>query len=387
MMVGQTGSNVRSTSVSKAGESGQALIESAIVIPLMTFLILGVIQLSMVQHARIMTEYAAFSAARAGVVWNADRFIMENAAISALMPTNESLRSQSDLANPWQMIRRVLQRALIYQVNRRLSQAVELIKKGTEKITKKLPNIGLSSSVVALAPSTGLTTDQVTGAARVLGARKSIESGVDSVINGARAFAEDALAGGIAAVLGARDDRLVRVDIVSPNLGFLWEGWQSFVKGSSWGAETVEDLAMGRLAQVVGQAFSGQFGGQGEIPFDVAGNTEASRLVIRVRYMYMMRVPFANWIIHNAWLGSQAAKKLYGALWNPQEKKGGRIFAQGEPWHRPHEFEVSQGSPLRQEDLEVVAELADEGVYMLPLTASYSMQMQSDVYRRSVLEK
>ena len=57
------------------------MVESAIVMPLMVFIILGVIQLSMIQHARIMTEYAAYNAARAGIVWNGDPWVMENAAI------------------------------------------------------------------------------------------------------------------------------------------------------------------------------------------------------------------------------------------------------------------------------------------------------------------
>ena len=75
----------------------QAMIESAIVIPLMTFLILGVLQLAMIQHARIMTEYAAFNAARAGIVWNADPWIMENAAIVSLMPTYENVAKDAGM--------------------------------------------------------------------------------------------------------------------------------------------------------------------------------------------------------------------------------------------------------------------------------------------------
>ena len=55
--------------------------------PAMVFLILTIIQLTMVQHARIMTEYAAFCAARAGIVFNADPVAMRQAALVALMPT------------------------------------------------------------------------------------------------------------------------------------------------------------------------------------------------------------------------------------------------------------------------------------------------------------
>lgn len=43
--------------------------------------------MALVQHARLMSEYAAFSAARAGAVWNADPTTMMNAAEMALVPT------------------------------------------------------------------------------------------------------------------------------------------------------------------------------------------------------------------------------------------------------------------------------------------------------------
>lgn len=53
----------------------------------MIFLVLTIIQMTMVQHARIMTDYAAYCAARAGIVFNGDKDAMERAAALALMPT------------------------------------------------------------------------------------------------------------------------------------------------------------------------------------------------------------------------------------------------------------------------------------------------------------
>ncbi len=72
---------------SAGGESGQAVVEAAIVLPAMTFLVLTIMQLTMVQHARIMTQYAAYCAARAGIVYNADNQAMTQAATIALLPT------------------------------------------------------------------------------------------------------------------------------------------------------------------------------------------------------------------------------------------------------------------------------------------------------------
>lgn len=71
----------------RRGESGQVLVEAAIVMPAMTFLILCAIQVTMLQHARIMTEYAAYTAARTGAVFNADPDAMRDSAEIALTPT------------------------------------------------------------------------------------------------------------------------------------------------------------------------------------------------------------------------------------------------------------------------------------------------------------
>src|SRR5947208_5083704 len=68
-------------------QSGQAAVETAIILPLLTFMVLGIIQLTMIQQASLMTEYAAYQAARAGVVWNGDWHKMEDAAIVVLTPT------------------------------------------------------------------------------------------------------------------------------------------------------------------------------------------------------------------------------------------------------------------------------------------------------------
>src|SRR4029079_16997593 len=55
--------------------------------PLMVFMCLGIVQLTMLQHAKLMTEYAAYQAARAGIVWNGNNERMHDAALAALLPT------------------------------------------------------------------------------------------------------------------------------------------------------------------------------------------------------------------------------------------------------------------------------------------------------------
>ncbi len=71
----------------RRGQSGQAAVETALVVPMMVFLVLGTLQLGMVHHARLMTEYAAYRSARAGVVNHGDCGLMKKAALVALLPT------------------------------------------------------------------------------------------------------------------------------------------------------------------------------------------------------------------------------------------------------------------------------------------------------------
>src|SRR5216683_2096877 len=52
------------------GEGGQAVVEAAFVLPLTVVLILCTIQIAQLQQARVLVEYAAFNAARAGIVQN-----------------------------------------------------------------------------------------------------------------------------------------------------------------------------------------------------------------------------------------------------------------------------------------------------------------------------
>lgn len=68
-------------------ESGQAAVESAIVLPLVVFLILGTLQLFMMLQARIMAEYAAYRAVRAGSINHGNCEPMMHAAIASLLPT------------------------------------------------------------------------------------------------------------------------------------------------------------------------------------------------------------------------------------------------------------------------------------------------------------
>lgn len=72
--------------ISSRGESGQAAVEAALTLPLTIFLILGTIQLFMMLQGRIMAEYAAFEAVRAGSRHHGDCEMMTQAGLAAILP-------------------------------------------------------------------------------------------------------------------------------------------------------------------------------------------------------------------------------------------------------------------------------------------------------------
>ena len=78
-------------------QAGQAAVETAIVVPLMTFFILGILQLTLMHQASLMLEYAAFNAARSGAVWNMDKDRMKQAALVSLLPTMQPVRDLADV--------------------------------------------------------------------------------------------------------------------------------------------------------------------------------------------------------------------------------------------------------------------------------------------------
>jgi hypothetical protein len=68
-------------------DSGQAALETALILPLQLFTLLGAIQMSMAYQARLVTEYAAYKTARAASIYRVDCNHMTNAALMALVPT------------------------------------------------------------------------------------------------------------------------------------------------------------------------------------------------------------------------------------------------------------------------------------------------------------
>jgi hypothetical protein len=74
------------SNMSRRRTRGQVAVETALVLPVFVFLILGLLQMGLMSHARVLTKYAAFKAVRAGAVNGGDVAMMENAALGVLLP-------------------------------------------------------------------------------------------------------------------------------------------------------------------------------------------------------------------------------------------------------------------------------------------------------------
>jgi hypothetical protein len=81
-------------------QSGQAAVEAALTLPLVIFLVLGTLQLFMMLQGRIMAEYAAFQAVRAGSRNHGDCVPMVHAALAGLMPSVTSYMGGSGGGSP-----------------------------------------------------------------------------------------------------------------------------------------------------------------------------------------------------------------------------------------------------------------------------------------------
>jgi len=93
------------------GEGGQAVVEAAFALPLTMVLILCTIQITQLQRARLVLEYAAFNAARAGAVQNGNdgkdgtAGPMHDAAALSLASTQGPTDGVEALARTWAAFR------------------------------------------------------------------------------------------------------------------------------------------------------------------------------------------------------------------------------------------------------------------------------------------
>ncbi|MCP3098576.1 pilus assembly protein [Myxococcus sp. K15C18031901] len=304
-------------------QSGQAAVEAAMIMPLAVFMTLGIIQLTLIQHAKLMTEYAAYQAARAGIVWNGNNERMHDAAIVALLPT---LGRTDDIGN-------LAKTFAIHQI-----------------YDSAMRTLNFGGGVV---PRT---------------------------VNGSNLFG------------------LIRVDTINPAyftpIDTIWK----LRSGYNWqeldfdGADSFPEVPS--LENKIRKFFNLPEPDDSEIVY-----RKATRLTIRLRYFYEMKIPFANWIIFTAWYASNAKVALHGAIDRATIVPKANMMADGNITplaalgkgieHEkgydsmyPAEMWVLWG--LATGSIPLVSSLVGKR-YFIPLTSTYTMRMQSNFHRKWVM--
>ncbi|MBK7857047.1 MAG: pilus assembly protein [Archangiaceae bacterium] len=80
-------------------DAGQAMVESALTLPLVVFMVLGTIQLFMMLQGRAMAQYALARSTRAGALRYGDCTAMRHTAVAALLPTFTVARTPDQVAD------------------------------------------------------------------------------------------------------------------------------------------------------------------------------------------------------------------------------------------------------------------------------------------------
>jgi len=304
-------------------QSGQAAVEAAMIMPLAVFMTLGIIQLTLIQHAKLMTEYAAYQAARAGIVWNGNNERMHDAAIVALLPT---LGRTDDIGNL----------AKTFAIHQLYDSAMRTLNFGGGVVPR--------------------------------------------TVNGSNLFG------------------LIRVDTVNPAyftpIDTIWK----LRTGYNWkeldfdGADSFPEVPS--LENNIRKFFNLPEPDDSELVY-----RRATRLTIRLRYFYEMKIPFANWIIFTAWYASNAKVALHGAIDRATLAPKANMMSDGNITplsalakgieHEkgydsmyPAEMWVLWG--LATGSIPLVSSLVGKR-YFMPLTATYTMRMQSNFHRKWVM--
>jgi len=250
-------------------------VEAALALPMVVALGLGVAQLGLLQQSRLLAGYAAFAAARAGVVQGADGVRMHDAALLALLPELGRAGSWEAVAASWPEVRR---RDLVMHAALRDARA----------------------------------------------------PGLPPLMEAA------GLAG------------LVRVDVLGPTASQDLGGAWNVKDGPAWEELDFDLPDAYPEAPGLGEAFARFTRPLGDEP-DQDALREATRLTVRVRYLRELVVPLAGWVVFTCWMASHP---------------------------------VGHG-PTTAAELEVLGRLArEERRYFLPLSATYTLRMQSSVQRR-----
>jgi hypothetical protein len=297
--------------------------------PVLLFLVLGAVQLMLMAHARVMTTYAAYCAARAGIVHNADWNVMRNAALIAALPVYMRTDDIPHFLEAWAKVKAVAE----------ITEAVD----------------------------TGVTT-------------------LERMIEGMWETDKVSLEG------ISPDLSLIDINVTYPSLND-WKNAESF---QTSGASTQESHDANGPKLAYPEAAR-------EIDFDdvqmTKDTTGAGRLAVQVRILYRLRIPFVSRLLFELWLAQELldVERVTSDLgeWSRFEGRatggkatGGTLsdevaaaevqgLGSGSTYGETPFARVQWAEEVRM--LRFIGERS--GVYLVPLKASYAMQMQSNPFK------
>ena len=302
----------------RRGQRGQILVETAIIMPIMIFFILGALQLVVLQHAKVVTHYAAYCAARAGVVHNADANIMRNAAMVAALPIFRRTDDLPHLVLAWAEIK-------IYT---ELTQAADQLGSTLENLADDLLGmVGVGSIFSNFFPDTSI----------------------------------------------------VDVEVTSPTE-------KDFEEAQKWQEKRERAANQGDpYGSLNYPAKSIDFDDQ----FLMQEQPRMARLALETRILVPLKIPIINWIFFQLWYAQtvMGVRMLHGDLqdWTTLQARlgNGQTLEEAVEADRGSRgtFDDALITSQRFKEAVMLGKVArDLNVYLIPLRASYAMQMQSNPF-------
>jgi hypothetical protein len=95
-------------------QSGQSMVEFMIITPVMLLLVFGALQFALMYHAKTALNYAAFEAARAGALSNAQTAIIENAFARGMAPIYTHDDTVAEVEQARDRVRRDISNGLVF---------------------------------------------------------------------------------------------------------------------------------------------------------------------------------------------------------------------------------------------------------------------------------
>jgi len=304
----------------RKAEAGQALVETAILMPVMIFVVLGALQVMLIEHGRVMTEYAAYNAARAGIVHNGNWNVMRNAALISALPLYQRTDDPAHFLVAWAKVKAVAE----------ITEAVDTGAASLERVAGDLLGVELPGLL--------------------------------------------------------QDLSLIEVEVTNPTRRMM-TAWESWAQAQERVAQRIDEN--GKLAYPP----DGRELDFDDVEFlkDFASKNpgkQAGELAVNVRILYPLKIPLVNKIMFELWLAMEllGAKQVSSDLTEWSQFKAhvasGRDLSSAvseAPGQGPTDdfFSTSQWT----KEIRTLRSLATEkGVYLLPLKASYAMQMQSNFF-------